>query len=260
MVKRARSLRLRKNRDKHGAYLVEGIRAVREACANEAPIEVLLVAPELLRSDPAWELVHRQAGRGLPCKQLSSGAFKALSERDQPTGLAAIVRSSLGQLNDLTSSHDAIFVALEGASGPGNLGTIVRTADSVGAAGVILVGATADPYDPAALRASMGSVFAVPLARAAGLEETLAWAGDRGLQLVTTSAHAEAEHWAQPYRLPLLLVLGSEARGLSARALGRGDLAVRIPMRGGASSLNLAVAAGILLYEIRRRTSTGGGQ
>lgn len=251
-------MRVRKNREAEAAFLVEGIRAVREACRQRAPVELLLVAPEMLSSESGREFVAEQVEAGLPARYLAAAAFTSLSDRDRPTGLAAIVRHSLTAVSDLPVGEDSIFVALEGASGPGNVGTIVRTADSVGAAGVILIGATADPYDPAAVRASVGSLFALPLARATGLEETLEWAQSRGLQVITTSAHAEAEHWSAPYRLPALLVLGSEARGLSPEALQQGDVAVRIPMRGRATSLNLAVAAGVLLYEIRRRQASGG--
>ena len=230
-----------------------------EAVEQEAPIERLLVAPDLLDSDSAISLVDAQERLGLPSTHLGAAAFRSISERDQPTGLAAIVRSALTNVGEMIPSADSIFVALDRSSGPGNLGAIVRTADSVGASGVVLMGDSADPYDPQAVRASMGSIFSVPLARIAGLEEALSWAAAAGLQVVTTSAHARLEHYSVRYRLPLLLVLGSEGRGLSPQALRSGELSVRIPMRGSASSLNVAVAAGVLLYEIRRQQPGGGG-
>jgi len=237
---------------------VEGIRAVWEAIEQQAPIERLLVAPGLLDSDSATRLVETQETLGLPSTHLGAAAFRSLSERDHPTGLAAIVRTGFTTLSELVVSEDSIVVALDRSSGPGNLGAIVRTADSVSASAVVLMGDSADPYDPQAVRASMGSIFAIPLARAADLEETLAWAANRRLQVITTSAHAQAEHSSVRYRLPLLLVLGSESHGLSPDALQRGEFSVRIPMRGRASSLNLAVAAGVLLFEIRRQESEGG--
>lgn len=258
LVKRARGLKLRKNREREAAFLVEGIRVVREAVEQEAPIERLLVAPELLDSASASRLVDTQERLGLPSTHLGAAAFRSLSERDQPTGLAAIVRTAFTTVSELVlPSDDSIFVALERPSSPGNLGTIVRTTDAVGGAGVVLMGDGADPYDPHAVRASMGSIFSVPLARAADLEETLAWAASRDLHVVTTSAHARDEHYSVRYGLPLLLVLGAEGHGLSPAALRRGELPVRIPMRGSASSLNLAVAAGVLLYEIRRQQAEG---
>jgi RNA methyltransferase, TrmH family len=234
--------------------LVEGIRAVWEAIERGAPIERLLFAPDLLDSDSAIGLVEAQQRLGMPSTSLGPAAFRSLSERDRPTGLAAIVRTTFKTVGELASGDDSIFVALERPSGPGNLGAIVRTADSVGASGVVLMGQGADPFDPQAVKASMGSIFAVPVARASGLGETLTWAASMGLQVVTSSAHARLEHHSARYRLPLLLVLGSERNGLSPEALRRGHLSVRIPMRGSASSLNLAVAAGVLLYEIRRKT------
>jgi RNA methyltransferase, TrmH family len=253
-----RGLRLRKNREREAVFFVEGIRAVWEAIEQQAPIERLLVAPGLLDSDSATRLVETQERLGLPSTHLGAAAFRSLSEREHPTGLAAIVRTGFTTLSKLVVPEDSIVVALDRPSGPGNLGAIVRTADSVNASGVVLMGDSADPYDPQAVRASMGSIFSIPLARAADLEETLAWAANRGLQVITTSAHAQTEHTSVRYRLPLLLVLGSESHGLSPDALQRGEFSVRIPMRGRASSLNLAVAAGVLLFEIRRQESEEG--
>src|SRR5260370_6486111 len=157
----------------------------------------------------------------------------------------------------LRVSPGAVFVALHEVGNPGNLGTIIRTADAAGGAGVVLIGAAADPFDPVAVKASMGALFAVPVAGAADAAEFFAWAAGCGVSVVATSAKARASFWAASYARPLALLLGAEGAGLPDDLLAAGDLQVRIPMTGTAESLNLAVAAGLLLYQARRPDLTG---
>lgn len=255
VVKRARGLRMRKHRVAEGAFLVEGIRPVWQAVDNRAQVDKLLWAPELLSSPGARALVERQRDAGTSVTALSADAFASLTERDRPSGLAAIVRRELGGLESLEVDSRSIFVALETPADPGNLGTIVRTLDAIGGAAVILVGDSADPFDPRAVKASMGSLFAVGLCRAPDTRSVAAWCRARGVTLVTTSAHASTEVWDANLVPPLMFLLGSEKTGLTPEQLAGGEEAVVIPMAGSASSLNLAVAAGVLLYECRRRAA-----
>ena len=147
--------------------------------------------------------------------------------------------------------RDALWLALEEVRDPGNLGTIIRTADAVGAAGIFLVGQTCDPYSREAVRASMGSIFAVPLVRLdqpAFLALARRWTGD----VAGTHLSGKTDYRAAAYRAPTLLVMGSEAAGLSEATAARCSKLVRIPMAGRLDSLNLAVATALMLYEIRR--------
>jgi len=180
--------------------------------------------------------------------------FATLSDRDHPTGIGAIVRPVEVELAELRVRPADVFVALAGVSDPGNLGAILRTMDALGAAGLVLVGPeTTDPYHPTAVKASMGALFTVPLARAAWAE-LWEWAARARARTVATSARAELASWSAAALVdrPLVLLLGGERQGLPAEALERADRRVAIPMGGHATSLNLAVAAGILLYEARR--------
>ena len=254
LVKRIRLLGERKGRRREGAFFVDGIAPVWAAIDAGAAIEALIVAPDLLTSEPARRMVAEQEGRGVRVARVTPAVFAAVSEREGPSGLAAIVRARSARLDDLAVAPDAVFVALHDIGNPGNLGTILRTADAAGAAGVILLGETVDSFHPAAVKASMGALFAVPTAHVADPGRFFDWAAERGVAVVTTSARAPDEHWTAPLRPPLALLLGSEGEGLPADLLARGDLRVRIPMAGTTSSLNLAVAAGILLYEVRRRS------
>ncbi|MCT2588293.1 TrmH family RNA methyltransferase [Actinophytocola gossypii] len=252
-MKRVRLLADRKHRKREGAFFVEGVRSVWQAVDAGAEIETLIVSTELLGDSPALGVVEDLEGRGVRVAHLTADLFLRLSDRDGPSGLAAIVRSRLFDLAGLAVRPDAIFVALNEIANPGNVGTIIRTADSINAAGVILLGQTTDPFAPAAVKASMGALFTVPIAHSADAGEFFAWARERGVSVATTSARAESDHWATEYPMPLALLMGSEGDGLPGDLMARGDLRVRIPMVGAVSSLNLAVATGILLYEVRRQ-------
>jgi RNA methyltransferase, TrmH family len=253
LIRRVRLLGDRRHRRREGAFVVQGIQPVWQAVEAGADIETLIVAPALLRPDRAREMVIRQEERGTRVSRISAELFARIADRDGPAGLAAIVRARPAALDRLAVPAGALFVALHDTGNPGNLGTIIRTASAAGAAGVILAGDAADPYDPAAVKASMGALFEVPVATAAP-EEFLSWAAARQVTVAAASGRAGPSYWAAQYPMPLAVLLGSEAEGLPERLLDAAGLRVRIPMTGTAESLNLAVAAGVLLYEVRRRT------
>lgn len=252
VLKRARKLRRRKRRDEEGAFLVEGIAPVLQALEAGVELDTLIVAPELLTSSAAEHAITRSENAGIRVVRVSASLFEGLSDRDHPMGLAAIARASDLRLRDLEVAQTALFVALENVGNPGNLGTIIRSVDAAGGSGVIATGGSTDPWHPTTLKASMGTAFRLPLVSVEDVGDVLAWAHDVGLAVITTSAHAEQEHWNATFPSPALLLFGSEGAGLAPEVIEAGDMAVRIPMSGSATSLNLAVAVGILLYEARR--------
>lgn len=255
LVKGVRKLRNRKARDAEGRFLVEGITHVRRALEFGAPIESILLAPELLTSDTARTAVEEQRARGVPVKELGREIFESLTMRDHPSGLAAVVRIEDHPLTDLAAAPGSLFVALSDVGNPGNLGSIIRTADATGAGGLILVGDSTDPYHPQAVKASMGTMFAVPTRRVPDLDHLFAWCLMERVAVVATSAQAGPVLWDTAIPAPALFLFGSEATGLPEEALERADMTVRLPMEGSASSLNLAVAVGVVLYEIKRRSA-----
>jgi TrmH family RNA methyltransferase len=255
VVKRMRLLAERKHRRREGAFVVQGIQPVWQAVEAGAAIETLIVAPGLLGSSPAGPMIAGQEARGVRVIRVSDELFGRLSGREGPSGLAAIVHGRLAVLGGLRAGPGSVFVALHEIGNPGNLGTIIRTANAAGASGVVLLGRSTDPFDPAAVKASMGALFSTPVSQAEP-DEFFAWAARRQIAVVTTSAKARQSFWGASYPRPLALLLGAEGAGLPGPVLARGDLQVSIPMTGTAESLNLAVAAGLLLYEVRRQ---GGG-
>jgi TrmH family RNA methyltransferase len=249
LAKRVRALADRRQRRREGAFVVEGVQPVWRAIEAGWEIETLLTVPSRLAEAGAGLVADRRAA-GIRVVELAEQLAVRLTDRDAPPGLFAIVKARTTPLP--APKENDLFVALHRVGNPGNLGTIVRTADAVGAAGMILVGETADQYAPAAVKASMGSLFAMPVARVPDADALFDWARSAGVEVVATSGYAEQAHWAATYRTPLAVLLGSEGDGLPAEVIERADHTVRIPMVGTPESLNLAVAAALMLYEVRR--------
>ncbi len=253
LVKRVRQLGDRRYRRREGAFVVDGVQPVWRAVEAGWEIETLLVVPGRL-THAATAMVAEQRAAGVRVVEVAEQLAARMTERDRPAGLLAVVRARGVELAELAVGPDSVFVVLHEVANPGNLGTVVRTADAAGAAGVILVGDTTDQYAPAAVKASMGSLFAVPVAHAPGAGEFFDWAGAAGVRVLATSGYAEHAHWDPGLVAPgpLAILLGSEGDGLPAGLLDRADAVARIPMVGTAESLNLAVAAALMLYEARR--------
>ncbi|HEX2295111.1 MAG TPA: RNA methyltransferase [Actinomycetota bacterium] len=248
LLKRIRKLRRRKHRAEQGALFVEGIAPVWQAVESGAAVEVVVTAPDLLTSEGARSLV---GSLDAPVVALSPEAFASIAERDNPSGLGAVVAIPRRALDDVELGPSALVVALDEVGNPGNLGTVVRTADAAGASAVVVAGDAADAWNSAAVKASMGTVFSTPVVPS-DLDEVLLWARRNDLGVVATSARGRVDHWDADYPDGCLLLFGSEATGLSDDTLAAADEVVRIPQRGAASSLNLAVAAGIVIYEATR--------
>jgi TrmH family RNA methyltransferase len=250
LVRQARALRQRKVREETGLFLVEGIHQVGEAVDAGWGMETLFYAPDLLNSDFARQLVEQQTRGGVRCVALTADLFAALAEKDNPQGIIAVVRQRHSTLEDLTPENFVWGTALVSPQDPGNVGTILRTMDAVGADGLFLLDGGVEPYHPSVVRASMGTLFWMPVVQTS-FEDFTVWAKTNGFQLVGSSAHAKTDYRAlKRGEKPTILVLGTEQKGLMAEQMAACDVVVSMPMRGRASSLNLAVAAGILLYAI----------
>lgn len=256
-LRRARALRDRREREREGACVVEGIRQVVSAIEGGHEVEAFLVDPSRLRSDVAWEAIDRATAGGAVLVELSTRDMERLSSRDNPVGLVAIVRWSPRPLADLAIDPEGIYLVADDVHDPGNLGTIARATDAAGGRALIVVGGT-DPAHPSALRASLGTMFMLPVHRSSSHDALFSWAASGGCRTVATSARASGELWQTDLRAPVVVIVGNEATGLDPSTVERCDLTTRIPMLGTATSLNVAVAAGVLLYEARRQTDTGG--
>jgi RNA methyltransferase, TrmH family len=251
-IKELRALRQRKEREESGLCLVEGIRVVGEALEAGAEVTALYYAPDLLTSDYALGLIRLQEERGTSVLPVAAELFRTLTDKDNPQGLIALVRRPLIALAGLAPSNLSWGVALVSPQDPGNIGTIIRTLDAVGAAGLILIDEAADPTHPAAVRASMGTLFWHPLVLT-NWDEFVTWAHHHSYHLYGTSAHNAIPYTeVTSYQRPAILLLGSEREGLTEEQRAVCERLICLPMLGHATSLNLAVAAGVMLYEILR--------
>jgi len=260
-VKAIRALEMRKVRRETGLFLAEGASIVMTARDNGWRPATLVLGPASAESAVARGIRKWAEGAGADCLDVSGPVLEKLAAKDNPQSVMAVFPQRWADAPSPSAlPASSLWLALEGIRDPGNLGTIIRTLDACGANGVILVGETCDPYSREAVRASMGSIFAVPIARASGDDLAAlaqAWPGDVvGTHLAATEDFRTASGWRQPP----LIVMGSEGSGLTQEAASRCSRLVRIPMAGRLDSLNLAVATALVLYEARRdRLGRGGG-
>jgi TrmH family RNA methyltransferase len=257
IVKEIRGLALPKNRKASGLFVAEGLKLVADAIEAGWTIRTLVHASGVGDQPLVRRLTATTHARGGAVISVGEAVLAKISRRDNPQTVLGVFEQRLIAAKDIRLKGGDTWIALEAIRDPGNLGTIVRTADAVGAAGVILVGETVDPFSPEAVRATMGSIFAVPLARATKAEFAALASGWRGT-VVGTHLSATADYRKVDYPPPVLLVMGGEQAGLTPEIAALCRTLVKIPMAGKADSLNLAVATALVLFEIRRGALTLG--
>lgn len=252
VVKDIRALTLKKFRDQQRAFMAEGLKLVIDALDSGWTIRTLVFARNAKDNPAVQRVAARTVAAGGLVLEASEKVLSAITRRDNPQMVVGVFEQRYLPLSAIRPKVGDVWVALDRVRDPGNLGTVIRTADAVGAAGVILVGETTDPFSVEAVRATMGSVFAVPLAKAS-VEAFLAWRADFPGLVVGTHLKGAVDYRRVDYgESPVLLLMGNEQQGLPDALAAACDKLVRIPQAGRADSLNLAVATGVMLYEIRR--------
>ena len=249
----------RRKRQRGGEFLVQGVRPVTLAVEAGWPlVEVLRRAPEDGGRLSEWAR-GIAAAVDVPVVDVAPELISELGERpEEPPELLLVAAMPADDLARIEVGPDFLGVAFDRPANPGNIGTLIRSADAFGAAGVIVTGHAADVYDPQSVRASTGSLFSVPAVRVGSPGEVLAWARRFGVRVVGTDEHGEAELSGCDLTGPTLLLIGNETVGLSQAWRDGCDVMARIPMGGTASSLNAANAATVALYEAR--VQRGGGR
>ncbi|MCD6350493.1 MAG: RNA methyltransferase [Armatimonadetes bacterium] len=255
-IKRLRALRQAKYRRREGLFLVEGLRLVQEALELGAPVETLVYAPELLVSEHGQAMVEKFPPEARLA--VSARVFASLSDRDKPQGLLAVVRAQPQSLEAVPLVADLLVLVAWQLRDPGNLGSIIRTADAVGAHAVLVVAPSVDLYDPHCVRATMGSLFALPVVPVPEAEELAPWLERvRGeiadLLVLGTSAHGAKVLFDVNLTRPVVILLGPEQRGLPTPARELADEMAFLPMVGRATSLNVSAAAAVFSYEVLRQ-------
>jgi len=248
-VKRLRALRDKKARRAEGLFLAEGLRIVAEARDSGMLPEIIAFAPEGARHPLAMEIIAATEAAGGEAIETSADILSKMSGKDNPQMLLGAYRQPETALHGLDRSAAPLWIVAQALRDPGNIGTILRTGDAVGAGGLILVDDCADPYSVEAVRASMGAIFTQAVA-SARWDEFVTWLRSGPGQLVGTSLKASADYLEAEYRRPCFLLIGNEQQGLPEAFEAECDLLVKIPMAGRADSLNAAVAAAVMAFQI----------
>lgn len=258
-IKSMRRLLDKKSRQETGLFFLEGLHIIGEAFTEGEQIELLVACDELLTSEYGRDLVRKAEQAQCEVLHVSADVFRRLSLKEGPQGLAAVARQRWIAMADVRLDPGRPWVALDSVADPGNLGTILRTNDGAGGAGVILLDQSTDPYDPVAVRASMGAIFSQKVCRAS-LDEFSSWRKASAAWVIGTSDAAQSDYHSVDYPDEFVLLMGSERHGLTSQHFALCDQVVSIPMLGKSDSLNLAVATAVILYETlnqRRDRSKG---
>jgi TrmH family RNA methyltransferase len=252
IIKDIKALSQKKNREESGTFLAEGLKLVVDAIDAGWTIRTLIYAKSAKGKPIVDTTAARTIASGGSVLEVSEKVLSSITRRDNPQMVVGLFEVRWKRLADIRPKRDDTIVALDRVRDPGNLGTIIRTADAAGASAVILIGETTDPFSIETVRATMGSVFAVPVARAS-VAEFLKWKQGAGVEVIATHLKGSVDYRTADYRSrPTVLLMGNEQAGLPDELAEAADTRVRIPQQGLADSLNLAVATGIMLFEARR--------
>lgn len=255
-IKAIRALQQKKFRDREGLFIAEGLKLIIDALEQGWTMRTFAYAKSARGNAAMDGAAARAAARGAQVLIVPEKILTAITRRDNPQAAIGVFEQRFEPLEAIEPSSSDVFVALDRVRDPGNLGTIMRTVDAVGARGVILVGDCTDPFSLETVRATMGSVFTVPLARA-DEPAFIDWAKNWPGSVVGTHLDGSVDYRQPDYRRgPVLLVMGNEQQGLTPDLAAACTVLARIPQAGRADSLNLAVATGVMLYEIRRTALT----
>ncbi|MFB2771355.1 TrmH family RNA methyltransferase [Pelatocladus sp. BLCC-F211] len=248
LVKQIRKLHATKERHKQQLFLLEGTHLLEEACAVNYPLAVVCCTPEWQISHPMlWEEVCQRSDR---TEVVSEEVMAAIATTVQPDGVVALAKRDV---SPTPIPFTGVVLALETVQDPGNLGTMIRTAAAAGASGLWLSGDSVDLDNPKVLRATAGQWFRLPMALSPDLKATVIQAKQAGMQVIATLPNANLTYWEVDWRQPSLILLGNEGAGLSSELAAMADVEVKIPLSPGVESLNVAIAAALMLYEVRRQ-------
>ena len=248
----------RQLRDSTRRFWIEGLRQFLWACDAGLTFDTVYHSRVLLKSGDVRRRIDRFVASGVRRVGLSPEEFRSISITERASGVGAIVRQHWTSLQRLDPRAGLCWLVVESIRSPGNLGTILRTAEATGAAGVIFVGCDADPFDPRVVRASMGGIFHLKLARTT-LPELRQWSSEHGVRIVGLSPRASRLWTDIPTDHPTALLIGEERQGLTVGAAALCDTSARLPMVGCGDSINVAVATGVMLYELVRRRQPARG-
>jgi TrmH family RNA methyltransferase len=256
-VKDAVKLRDARHRRKQGRILIDGVRELARAVGSGVRLACVFVCEELSTGDEQRALLTALGNRNVEILRVTAAVFEKLAFGHRAEGVLAVAETPRPTLAGMTLPENPLVLVLEGVEKPGNLGAVLRSADGAGASALVVADGGTDLFNPNAIRASLGTIFTMPVC-AAATDEVLRWLRDRGLAIVAARVDGSIVYTEADFRGPVALVLGSEAEGLSTVWTGPDVTAVRLPMLGAGDSLNVSATAAVLCYEALRQRNTPG--
>lgn len=247
------SLQQRKYRREYGQFVLEGLRGVRDAVEAGWQPDFYIVSDRFFTQQRSAELVEMMERQAVTGYQVPDSLMKRISQTETPQGLLAVFPTPLHDLTKLLQKPDGFWLVLDRIQDPGNLGTLIRSAEGAGVTGVLLTHGTTDPYSPKALRAATGAVLHLPVIELSEAASDCRALNEAGMSLVGAALEEGISYHHATYRLPLALIIGNEANGIDEAILGRIDQRVTIPMKGRLQSLNASIAGSILLFHITEK-------
>ncbi len=249
LLRHARAVRDGKVDD---SIYLEGLRLCEEALRSGLQIQSVIYSEQLTRKDRAANLIHELESIAAKTASVSEKLLESISYTKTPQGIIVIAQRPAAGHQAVAASDNPLLVILHRINNPVNVGAILRTAEAAGATGVIATQGTADPFSPKALRGAMGSAFRLPIWTGDDFSQAINWCRQSGIQTICADVDGKKSYTDVDWNKPTAIVMGAESEGLTAQEMALTDGAVKIPMRGETESLNVAVAAGILLYEASR--------
>ena len=248
IIKEVKNLYKRKDRWKEQLFIIEGIKIIEEALLNNVGLKYILITDKL-QSTAEGSSFYERIKYNKNLVHITENVFKEICDTENPQGIIAIAEFQISNLEDLINKDNPAIIFLDGLQDPGNLGTIIRTCDAFNLDGIILGEGSVDPYNPKVVRATMGSIFRVPLVVSHNSLETLSKLQENEIKILSTSLEADLPIYDIKYREGFALVIGNESKGVDVQILNISDQLIKIPMPGSAESLNAGVAASIIMYE-----------
>lgn len=251
LVKDIKALHRKKSRNQTGRFFVEGIKIIDEALRYSILIDYIVVSEEFALKHPS--ICHKFHSKGIRVHSVSDSLYREISDTQTPQGIMAVVYKRQFLLENLLRESSYFLVVLDQIQDPGNMGTIIRTVDAASGDGVVLLDGCADPYNPKTLRATMGSIFRVPIYMTNNFHNFFTCLRDKGTNILVSHLEGDNLFKWQGELKKIALVIGNESSGVRSEVKDYAASLIKIPIPGGAESLNASVAAGILIYEVIRK-------
>lgn len=248
IIKEIKSLYNKKDRWNKSLFIIEGIKIIEEAIFNNIELKYIIITDKMFLSEDSKDFLEKAKDRYKIIK-ISENLFKEISDTENPQGIVSIAKFRIPDLSQIFNRENPALLFLDGVQDPGNMGTIIRTCDAFNLDGIIIGPGSVDPYNPKVVRATMGSIFRVPLYISNDSLKTIDDLSQGGLNIFSTSLEGSIPSYDIDYKEGFVLVIGNESNGVQDSIIKKSDKLIRIPMPGSAESLNAGVAASIIMYE-----------